>query len=107
VALRKFTSPEDAQRKVTQFVILEIGDRLYGGDPHETQDQGGRDCWLVPVMLALPDNERCKEVGKILVDAATGQIQITDNIVSNLTARAERLASQPAPQKRQIASQTS
>ena len=93
--LKGITSPEDAQRKVTRFVILEIGDRLYGGDPRETKDPSGRDCWAVPVILLLPDNERRKEVGRILVDAATGQIQITEDEISVLTVKAERLASQP------------
>jgi hypothetical protein len=94
--LKSNTSPEDAQRTVTQFVLLEIGDRLYGGDPEETKDQSGRDCWSVPVLLVLPDKER-KKVGKILVDAATGKMQITESILSSLTTRAERFASQPAP----------
>lgn len=106
MALKKFTSPEEAQRKVTQFVILEIGDRLYGGNPHETQDQTGRECWSVPVMIALADNEKTKEVGKILVDATTGHLQITHNILSSLTTRAERLASQPTSHKRRSASHT-
>ena len=104
--VERITSPENAQRKVTRFVILEIGDRLYGGDPHETKDPNGRDCWAVPVILLLPDNERRKEVGRILVNAATGQIQITEDEISGLTLRAERLASQPAAQKRHIATQT-
>ena len=95
--LKRNTSPEDAQRTVTQFVLLEIGDRLYGGDPEETKDQSGRDCWSVPVLLVLQDNKKRKEVGKILVDAATGKMQLTENILSSLTTKAERLASQPAP----------
>jgi hypothetical protein len=106
VPLRHLTSPQDAQRTVTQFVILEIGDRLYGGSPSETQDDEGRNCWLVPVILALPDNERHQRVGKILVDATTGRIQMTDNLLSSLSTKAERLASQPVPAKRQTANQT-
>jgi hypothetical protein len=106
VTLKKSTSREDAQRKVTRFVILEIGDRLYGGNPEGTRDQEGRTCWSVPVILTLPDKER-RKVGKILVDATTGQIQITDNIVSSITAKAERLASQPTQQKGQTANQAS
>ena len=106
MALKKITSPEEAQRKVTQFVILEIGDRLYCGNPHETQDQKGRECWSVPVMIALPDNEKTKEVGKILVDATTGHLQITHNILSSLTTRAERLASQPTSHRGQSANQS-
>lgn len=80
-----------AQRKVTRFVILEIGDHLYGGDPEEAHDQEGRTYWSVSVMLAIP-REAGRKVGNILVDAATGQLQVRENTIAEITAEAERLA---------------
>lgn len=81
----------EAQRRVTRFVLLEVGDHLSGGDPEEVHDQEGRTYWSVPVMLVIPHEPR-RKVGEVLVDAVTGWLQITDTALAEITAEAERLA---------------
>jgi len=89
--IREAISPEQAQRKVSQFVIIAIGDRLFGGDPEEVyDDQANRSYWLVPVILTLRDEEF--RLGEILVDSETGRLQIQDQTVDDIIAKAKRAA---------------
>jgi hypothetical protein len=81
----------EAQRRVTRFVLLEIGEHLCGGADTDLRHRYGRDYWLVPVMLAIPHEPR-RKVGEILVDAVTGQLRVTEAAVAEITAQAERLA---------------
>jgi hypothetical protein len=47
--------------------------------------------WLVPVMLAIP-HEPSRKVGAIPVDMVTGQLQVTESGLAEITTEAERLA---------------
>ena len=79
-----------AQQKVTQFVISEISNQLYG----DTADLniGELLCWSVPVVLASPVKGTIGRVGEILVDANTGELLADTDTVEKIDANAQRLA---------------
>ena len=79
-----------ARQKVTGFVILEISDRLCGGQPELVV--GDRLCWSVPVVLTSPVRGVVGKVGEILVDATTGELLLEQDTVQRMSDDANRLA---------------
>lgn len=84
-------SPELAQRKVTQFLIISLGDRAYGGSPEGCRDDCGNFYWAVPVIVDLPEGNDF-QAGHILVDAETGHIKLEDNILEEIRANVQSQA---------------
>ena len=79
-----------AQRKVTGFVADEISTQLHGGEP--VLVVGDRIRWRVPVWLSLPPTGDLGEVGALEVDVETGQLEITEALIQEITQRADELA---------------
>src|SRR5262249_21336860 len=83
-------TPFVARQKVTGFVILEISDRLCGGQRELVV--GDRLCWSVPVVLTSPTRGVVGRVGEILVDATTGELLVEPDTVQRMRDDADRLA---------------
>ena len=83
-------TPFVARQKVTGFVILEISDRMCGGQPELVV--GDRLCWSVPVVLSSPTRGVIGKVGEILVDATTGELLVERDTVQRMSDDADRLA---------------
>jgi hypothetical protein len=83
-------TPFVARQRVNGFVILEIGDRLRGGQPELVV--GDRICWSVPVELTSPSRGVVGKVGEILVDATTGELLVEKDTVQRMSDDADRLA---------------
>ena len=65
-------SPQAAQRKVTGWVVSEVGNMLIGGKPRLIVSQPT--VWRVPIILSSSDQGFLGEIAHVDVDAATGQI---------------------------------
>jgi hypothetical protein len=79
-----------ARRKVTGYVADEISTQLRGGEP--TLVVSDRIRWRVPVRLSLPPTGDLGEVGSIEVDVETGQLEITEALLQEISLRARELA---------------
>jgi hypothetical protein len=79
-----------ARRRVSRYVVSEIGNLLYGGEP--TIVVGKRICWRVPVLLSYPHTGPVGEVGALDVDIETGEVLVTAEQVTEITERANYLA---------------
>jgi len=84
-------TPEMARRRVSVFVGNEIADLLYGEAPDLVLRENGV-YWRVPVVLASRSLGRVGNVGVIDVDVETGDLNITDQTISELEQNAQRLA---------------
>jgi hypothetical protein len=83
-----------ARQKVTGFVADEISTQLHGKEP--TLVVAERIRWRVRVCLPLPPTGDLGEVGTIGVDVETGQLEITEALIQEITLRAAELASRSA-----------
>jgi hypothetical protein len=85
-----------AQRQVSKLLLDQAGNLLYGERPSLVAGQ--RLVWRVPVWLGLPTTGALGQVGALDVDAQTGEIvytqQMLDEIVERGNALAQRAASQ-------------
>lgn len=79
-----------ARQKVTGFAADEISTQLHGTEP--VLVIGDRIRWRVPVWLSLPPLGDVGEVGSIEVDVETGQLEITEALIQEMTLRAAELA---------------
>jgi hypothetical protein len=79
-----------ARQKVTGFVADEISTHLHGREPVLVMAERIR--WRVPVWLSLPPTGDLGEVGAIEVDIETGQLEITEALIQELTLRAAEVA---------------
>ena len=79
-----------ARKKVTRFVVDEVSTQMRGGEP--TLVVGERIRWRVPVRLSLPPTGDLGEAGAIEVDVETGQLEITEALIQEITLRATELA---------------
>ncbi len=82
-----------AQQKVNNFVLSDISYMMHAGTPELVVAE--RICWRVPVMLSLTSQGEVGEVGKIDIDVETGQMYVTPQLITEITARAEGLAARP------------
>ncbi len=78
-----------AKQKVTGFVADAISTNMHGADP--TLIVGDKICWRVPIILSLPPSGDRGQVGVIDVDVATGQLQITPKLITEIERRADYL----------------
>jgi len=84
-------SPELAQQKVTKFLVIGAGNRLYGSRPRQVYDEKYRLYWSVPIMFtSAGDKSMC--VGNILVDAHNGRLQVKKNTIDEIIANVKSAA---------------
>ncbi|CAG0931792.1 hypothetical protein TFLX_02280 [Thermoflexales bacterium] len=79
-----------AQRKVTKLLLDEVGNQLYGEQPSLVV--GRRLLWRVPIWLALPTTGPLGQVGTLDVDAKTGEVLSSQQILDEITERGNVLA---------------
>jgi hypothetical protein len=79
-----------AQRKVSKLLLDDVGNLLYGEQPSLVV--GRRLLWRVPVWLALPTTGPLGQVGALDVDARTGEILFTQQILDEIAERGDALA---------------
>lgn len=84
-------TPETARRRVGVFVGNEIADLLHGDTPDLVLREDGV-YWRVPVVLSSRSLGRIGQVGVIDVDVETGDLNVNDQIISEIEARAQRFA---------------
>ncbi|NKQ35620.1 MAG: hypothetical protein HF973_08390 [Chloroflexi bacterium] len=81
---------QSAQRKVSKLLLDCVGNLLYGERPGLVA--GERLLWRVPVWLALPTTGPVGEAGIMDVDAQTGEILYTQELLDDIAERANVLA---------------
>ena len=79
-----------AQRKVSKLLLDHVGNLLYGERPSLVV--GRRLLWRVPVWLALPTTGPLGQVGTLDVDAQTGEVLSTQQILEEIAERGDELA---------------
>ncbi len=83
-------SAEDARRKVNRFAHREISYLLRGDTPSLAVGDGVT--WRVPLLLTFPSHGSVGSVGFIDVDVASGEMQITTELITEIQNRARHLA---------------
>jgi len=88
-------TPFVARQKVNVLLLDKVGTGLFSETPALVAAAG---ClrWRVPVALALPWRGRLGQVGSIDVDVQTGEVLADDNLIRDLTQRANQLAASSA-----------
>ena len=89
-------SAGEARRKVSVFVLMEIGNLLHGETP--ILAVGERIVWRVPVHLTRPSFGDLGQVGHIDVDVKSGELIFTPETISLIERNAENLVKRLAPQ---------
>jgi len=82
---------EAARRQVSVYVGNHIADLLHGDTPDLVLRESGV-FWRVPVVLSSRSMGRIGPVGQIDVDVETGELNTTDQIISEIEDRAQRFA---------------
>lgn len=83
-------SAEEAQRKVSVFVLKKISNLMHGETP--TLVLGERPCWRVPVHLTFPTTGDVGAVGSVDVDVDSGELYTTSDIIAEIETYAQNLA---------------
>lgn len=84
-------APQQATRLVSIFAGNKIADLLHGGSPTLLVRADGT-YWRVPVILSSKSFGRIGSVGAIDVHVETGNLHLTDQIISEIEDNARRLA---------------
>jgi hypothetical protein len=79
-----------AQRKVTAWLISEVGNLLIGDTPALVIGQ--RTAWRVPALLTSPARGVIGQVGAVDVDAGTGEVLTDPQLTHDLLTHARQLA---------------
>jgi len=79
-----------SRQKVNSFILSEISYMMHAGEPNLVI--GESICWRVPVILSLTSRGDIGEVGAINVNTETGQLYSNPQLISEVSARAEGLA---------------
>ena len=85
-----------AQRRVTKLLLDRVGNLLYG--EHPSLVVGRRLLWRVPVWLGLPTIGPVGQVGVLDVDAQTGELLFTQQLLDDIAERGNALAQRTTPQ---------
>ena len=83
-------SAEEAQRKVSVFVLRKISNLMHGETP--TLVLGERTFWRVPVHLTFPTTGDVGQIGTIDVDVTSGELCVTTDIIAAIETHAQSLA---------------
>jgi hypothetical protein len=73
---------ETARRKVTNWLVSEVGNMLFGGKPQLVISR--QSVWHVPVMLGSFDLGTVGEVGAVDVDTVTGKMMVDNKLRKQL-----------------------
>lgn len=79
-----------ARQKVDNFLLNEISYMMHAGEPNLVIADSIY--WRVPVILSTSSRGDVGEVGAIDVNAQTGQLATTPQLITEVNARAESLA---------------
>ncbi len=79
-----------ARQKVDSFVLNEISYMMHAGEPILVIADSVY--WRVPIILSTVSKGDIGEVGAIAVNAQTGQMIVTPQLLAEVNARAEGLA---------------
>lgn len=79
-----------AQRRVSKLLLDEVGNLLYGEQP--SLFVGQRLLWRVPIWVASPKRGPLGQVGALDVDAQTGEILYTQDLLDEIAERGRGLA---------------
>jgi hypothetical protein len=80
-----------AKRRVTGWLVSEVGNMLIGGAPELII--GKTTVWRVPVMLTSSVIGTVGQVGFVDVDCDTGRLLLHDNLAKQILENVERLNS--------------
>jgi hypothetical protein len=86
---------QSAQRKVSKLMLDQVGNLLYGETPSFVAGQ--RLLWRVPVWLSTPVTGPLGQVGSVDVDAETGQMLYSQQLLEDIGEYASRLARRSIP----------
>jgi hypothetical protein len=84
-----------ARRKVTGWLVSEVGNLLMGDDPALVIAE--RVSWRVPVLLTSPERGVIGQVGTVDVDAQTGDVLSSAELIQELIERGRHLARSTPP----------
>lgn len=90
MSARVNVTAQSAQRQVTKLLLDQVGNLLYGEKPNLVV--GEKLLWRIPVWLSLPTTGPLGQVGTIDVDAETGEIHFSPQLLTDLTERGNALA---------------
>jgi hypothetical protein len=85
----------DARELADEFLLMEVGDLLSAGEP--SLRVGDRLAWEVPILLSSASHGTLGEVGRLVVDAETGEIRFTEQDRQEVKASAKALSGSTAP----------
>jgi hypothetical protein len=83
-------SAEEAQRKVSVFVLKKISNLMHGETP--TLVLGEQPSWRVPVHLTFPTTGDVGQIGTIDVDVTSGELCASPDIIAAIAVHAESTA---------------
>jgi hypothetical protein len=83
--------PRSAKRKVTGWVVSEVGNLLFTAQPKLVI--GKRTVWRVPIVLTSKKKGLAGEIGSVDVDAGTGELLVSDKLADDLLNNAKTLVS--------------
>jgi len=83
-----------AQRRVGRLLLDQVGNLLYGERPSLVA--GRRLLWRVPIWMGSPSKGPLGQVGVLDVDAQTGEILFTQDILDQIAERGNDLAQRAA-----------
>jgi hypothetical protein len=83
-----------AQRQVSKLLLDQVGNLLYGESPSLVV--GRQLVWRVPVWLGLPTTGPVGQVGMLDVDAQTGEVLFTQQLLEDIAERGNVLAQRAA-----------
>lgn len=86
--------PLSARRKVTGWLIDEVGNMIIGGTPQLIISK--RTFWRVPAILTSTSKGVVGEVGTVDLDAETGELKISADLREQILKNVERLAASAA-----------
>jgi hypothetical protein len=81
---------DTARRKVTGWLVSEVGNLLVGGDPALVI--ADRAVWRVPVLLTSPARGTIDSIGTVDVDAETSEILFDNELSQELIERGRQTA---------------
>ncbi len=78
------------------YLQMNVGNLLFAGEPDFIVDDGVLQ-WEIPVVYALPDFGKLGVVGRMLVDAQSGDLKLDDSTsTEEMQANAKRLYQEAA-----------
>lgn len=83
-----------ARQKVTGYMLDHVSDHMAGDEPSLVVD-GERFLWRVPVYLAVLPQGRLGQVGAVDVDAQSGQLLVTRELIEEMHRNARTLVERP------------